>query len=167
MKKIIIDNFIFNKCIKDGKFEVAEFLLENECPNNFTAYLQVLDIKIFEWLDKHGIPLDNPNFSLYIIEKTQDKKILDWFFIQKKVPVSDSAVKYSISKGDKNILQILLNYGYKLTEEEYILASNSLNLDILEFLYENKCPYSNKVEKAVLKLGDKNVIKWFIQKNLF
>lgn len=167
MKKLLIDIFVFNKAIHSGKFEVAEFLLEHECPCNFTAYLQKLEIPVLDWLSNHNVQIDEPKFSTYLIEKTQEEEILRWFFEKKKVPISGSTVDYCITKDKKDILELLVSFGYCFGPQDYISASKKGDLGILDILKKYNCPFDETVEKTVLTLGNKQVVKWFINNDFF
>ena len=166
MKKIIIDNFVFNKAIQSRKFEVAEFLLEHECPCNYTSYLQILEVPVFEWLSSHGVQIDEPNFSLYLIEKTETPEILEWFFLVKKINISTDTMKYCINNSKIELIKRLINYGYKLKNTDYITAFKKGDLNLISMFKDNNCPFDQEVEKYVLSSGNKEVIKWSIKNGL-
>lgn len=166
MKKIIIDHFVFNKAILNKKFEVAEFLIECECPRNYTAYLQRLEVPVFEWLSRNNIAIDEPNFSLYLLEKTEDKVVLDWFFLVKKIPISQDTMSYCINNDRLDLVRLLLEYGYSFKNTDYITAFKKGNMNILALLKEKKCPFDEKVEKTALSMGNKEILKWCIKNEL-
>lgn len=161
MPKIMIDHTTFNKAILSKKLEVAEFLIEHDCPFNSTSYLQCLDISVFQWLE-HRVPIDDYNFAENLIEKTTDTVILEWFFLYKKIPITREAVDCCIMKKDKNTLHFLLNLQKGCCKaENFITACKAGDIDILKVLKENNCPFNQGVEKFVLTFGDKQILKWF------
>lgn len=167
MKKIIVDQITFNKAIASKKLQVAEFLLEHDCPSNSMSYLQCLEIPVFEWLE-HRVPILEDTFAENLLEKTMDMEVLKWFFIHKKIIITPRAIDVCILQKEQKTLQELpkLQEGC-LTPQNFITACKVGDLEILQVLKDHDCPFDQTVENFVLTCGNKQVLKWFLKNDYF
>ncbi len=164
--KITVDELTFNKAIKDRKFELAEWLIEQNCPYKSTVYLQNLEIDTLNWLyDKH-IPVDS-NIMSSVIEITSSADIIQWF-IEKGVKLDESVVNSCIRTKDITYIKWFLNtYNVKLSPVNYEIAIVSENIPVLNLLKTLNCPYDNSITEKALKYSKKKSIKWLVKNDMF
>jgi hypothetical protein len=164
--KISIDESVFNNAIKNKKFELAEWLIEQNCPVKSSVYFQNLELDTLKWLNDRNIPLDK-NSMHAVIELTDSQEIIQWF-IQNGVVIDSNVVNSCIRTKDVSYIKwFLYNYNVKLDSINYEIAVLSENIPVLDLLYELKCPYDSSITYKALRNLKKKSIKWLVERGLF
>lgn len=164
--KVTIDELTFNKAIKDRKFELAEWLIEQNCPVKSTSYLQNLKTDTLNWLYDKNIRIDS-NIMSSVIEITSSSEIIQWF-VEKGAKLDESAVNSCIRTKDTAYIKWFLEtYNVKLSPMNYEIAILSENIPILDLLKTLNCPYDNVITEKALKNSKKKSIKWLVKNDMF
>lgn len=164
--KIIIDETTFNKAIEKEKLQLAEWLLENNCPFNDTAYLQKFDIKILNWLKANHIPMTKDTLA-NVIDKTGDISIISWF-MENGAEVNNNSLKSCIRNNKNQILWLLSKKIKMVLDSEYPkIAVLAENIEILDYLLQNGVKFTEEIHDIAMKNKKKQSIKWLINNNLF
>jgi hypothetical protein len=164
--KISIDEFTFNNAIKQKKFELAEWLIEQNCPIKSSVYFQNLELDTLRWLNERNIPLDKESMHT-VIELTDSQEIIQWF-IQNGVVIDSNVVNSCIRTKDVNYIKWFLHtYNVTLNPINYEIAVFSENIPVLELLLELNCPYDESITHKALKNMKKRSIKWLVENGLF
>ena len=164
--KITIDERTFNKSIASGSMEVANFLLENACPTDYLAYLQIFDTTILDWLYSKGVSLDKRCLH-EVIGKCGDAMILAWF-IEKGAVVDDKCLNACIKSKQYNLLSWFVEkYDVKLTVDNFKSAILSEDDMLLDYLKQHTCPYDETVLEIALKHSKEISIKWLVANEYF
>jgi len=164
--KIIIDELTFNKAIKDKKFELAEWLLEQNCPVKPTVYLQNLELETLMWLSSKNIPIDKDSMHL-VVEMTESQDIIQWF-IENGVTIDANVVNSCIRTKDISYIQwFLQTYNVSLSPVNYEIAILAENIPVLDLLKALNCPYDFNITDKAIKYLKKKSIKWLVTNGLF
>ncbi len=164
--KITVDELTFNKAIKNKKFELAEWLIEQSCPVNSTCYLQNLETHALDWLYDKSIPIDKKCMSL-VIEMTQSQDIIQWF-VNKGATLDANTINSCIRTKDITYIKWFLEtYNVKLSPVNYEIAVLSENIPVLNLLKKLKCPYDDSITEKALKYSKKKSIKWLVNNDMF
>jgi len=165
--KITVDESTINKAIKNGKLELAEWLILNNCPVDDTVYVQNLDIKVLEWLKSQGIQMSKKCLSNVLCMTTVEPKIVSWF-IENGAIVDKNTVLSCISNHLSELFKRFVEqYNIPLTIEYFKEAVISENLTILDYLKEQNCPFDDSVVESAMKHCKKNSLKWLVINNKF
>lgn len=164
--KISIDETTFNNAIKQKKFELAEWLMEQNCSIDSSVYFQNLELDTLRWLRNKNIPIDEKSMHT-VIELTDSQEILQWF-IQNGVVLDCNVVNSCIRTKDVTYIKWFLStYNVILNPINYEIAIFSENIPVLELLLELNCPYDESVTTRALKSMKKKSIKWLVENGLF
>lgn len=164
--KITVDELTFNKAIKNGKFELAEWLIEQNCPVNSTSYLQNLKIETLEWLFARNVPIDK-NCMPSVIEITNSPEVIQWF-VDRGANLDASTINSCIRTKDTSYVKWFLEtYRVNLSPVNYEIAILSENIPVLNLLKNLKCPYDNAITEKALKYSKKKSIKWLVNNDMF
>lgn len=164
--KINIDEKIFNKSILNEKLEVAQFLLDNSCPTNYLAYLQVFDITILDWLCARGIPFDKQCLH-EVAAISGDAIILKWF-IDKGAIVDNKCLNACIKGQNYDLFSWFVEtYNVGLSVENFKSAILLEDDTLLDYLKKHKCPFDETVVETAIKNSKKYSIKWLVTNGFF
>lgn len=155
--KVNIDEIVFNKAIKEKKFELAEWLLEQNCSVKSSVYLQNLELDTLWWLHTKNIPLDKDSMHL-VIEMTQSQDIIQWF-VDNGVVIDCNVVNSCIRMGDVSYIKWFLEtYRVELSSINYEIAILAENLQVLDLLKALNCPYDSSITDKALKYLKKKAL---------
>uniref|UniRef100_A0A6C0AFS7 Ankyrin repeat protein n=1 Tax=viral metagenome TaxID=1070528 RepID=A0A6C0AFS7_9ZZZZ len=154
-KYLIIERNIEN-------IEVLVFIIEN-----FNVYITTYQDWIYYFINnnyfemyKYCIDLHEDNISL-ILTKAHIKKISEKGRIEFLEYISDiynfryflfdkSFLKLACESDNLETVMFFCKKGFRFSEECVNIASRSLNLEILKYLYENNCPWDREIIKYLI-----------------
>lgn len=164
--KINIDEALFNKAILNRSLEVAKFLLDNACPVNYLAYLQVFDITILDWLIAKGVPSDK-NCLHEVVNKTNDVDVIIWF-IEKGTIVDNKCLNACINNQNYTLFSWFIEtYNVKLSVDNFKSAVLLEDHTLLDYLKNHDCPFDETVVESAIKNTKKSSIKWLVMNGFF
>lgn len=164
--KIFIDEKVFNQAIKEGKLELAEWLIEQNCPRDSSAYLQNMDITVLKWLYSKGVEIDR-GCMYNVVKVCDDEETIKWF-IDKGVAIDASAINACIKLKDISyVMDFLTKYDVKLNSTNYEIAIMTENIPVLNLLKQTNCPYDKNITEKALKYCKKRSVKWLVENDLF
>lgn len=164
--KITIDELTFNKAIKEKKFELAQWLLEQNCPVKPSVYLQNLELDTLKWLYDKNIFIDKDCLHL-VVELTESCDIIQWF-VNNGVVIDANVVNSCIRTKDISYINWFLNtYNVTLSSINYEIAILLENIPVLELLKSLNCPYDRYITEKALKYFKKKSIEWLVKNNMF
>lgn len=164
--KIFIDESHFNRAIKDGKFQLADWLISQNCPISSSVYFQNLEIDSLNWLYSRSIKLEQ-SVMKNVIESTNREDVIDWF-ITRGLEVDWECINSCIRTGDASYTKkFLFKFREKLKSENYQIALLAENVEILDILKELDCPFEIYLIEKVLKYRKRVSIKWLVNNGLF
>lgn len=162
--KITIDETTFNKAIREGKLELAEWLLKNTCPVDPSVYVQNFDIGVLNWLKTMGVQIP-VNCLSEVIDKTGDIDIIRWFETNGAVVNSNSL--NSCIRNSRNLLFFEFLKKNKIPEDAFKVAILSENIEILDFLKTKKVDMNDEVVEIAMKNKKKASLKWLVLNDIF
>ena len=166
MPKITIDETTFNKCIRDGKLQVAEWLLSEGCPCNESAYIQSFDQPTLDWLKNKNIPIPK-NCLQQVISKTRTESVINWF-ITNGATVDLNSILGCIESGNNTLFHTFVSRTrITLGIECYKTAILAENTEILDHLNSVDCLYEESVAELAMKHKKKKSLKWLVNNGKF
>jgi hypothetical protein len=163
--KVTIDEVVFNKAIYLGKLELAEWLLDNGCPTNESAYIQNFSPEVLNWLKKRDIPMMETCLS-QVLRKTSDEDTVSWFMRNGCKITTNSILACIETKANKLFHKFIQMDNPILNIESYKVAILSENIEILNYLYESKVDIDDVISELAMKNKKKESIKWLVSKDL-
>lgn len=164
--KISIDEAIFNKAIRENKFELAKWLLDVHCPVDKSCYLQNPTIDVLNWLKLNSIT-PNSYILCEVLEICNDIDVINWF-INNNCVVDNKAIQSCIKQNNNELfLSLLEKYNHSLDIEAYKSAIISENIYVLNYLKKNNITISEEIRDYAMKNKKKESIKWMVVNNLF
>lgn len=164
--KVIIDEAVFNKAIAEEKLELAEWLLENNCPCDDIAYVQNFNIQVLEWLQQKHIPMSKECLG-YVIDKTDDLLTINWF-IKNGATINQDSLQSCIRNNRNEIFWSLLKKTkISLNKDYFRTAIMSENIEVLNYLFQNEIKCDEEIVELAMKNKKKNSLKWLIKNDLF
>lgn len=161
--KVTIDASTFNKAIRQGKLELAEWLITNSCPVDSSVYIQNFDITILHWLKSKDIQIPK-NCLSDVIDKTGDLDVIKWF--QKNGAIINSNCLNSCIRNSRNTLFFEFLQKNKIPDDAFKVAILSENIQILDFLKE-KIKIDEEIVEIAMKNKKKESLKWLVLNDLF
>jgi len=153
-KNLNILKWFNNKCEGDMRFT----------PLMFHYSVQYEDINTLEWLLENGCPW-NSYTSLYAVQ-TKNIEIVKWLF-NNGCPFDEYTLYVSAGSGNLDILKWIVENCYMdLTPFIFVEGIYSENIEVLNYLYDLRCPINESVLFAVKKTNNKEIKKWFEEKGL-
>jgi hypothetical protein len=163
--KIFIDEKVFNQAIKRNKLELAEWLLEQNCPHDSSCYFQNFDIKVLDWLKFKGVPVNTVSMSI-VVKNCDSEEVIRWF-ISNGVEINTETINTCIKLKDVSfVLDFIQKYNVKLSSENYEIAILTENIPVLNLLKQSNCPFDEKLVEIALKYCKKKSVKWLVQNDL-
>jgi hypothetical protein len=164
--KITIDEIVFNKAIQQGKLEVAQWLLEQGCSVDSTAYVQNFNEIVLQWLYSKNIPMSKTVLS-HVISNTGDISIINWF-IKNGAIVDNSSLISAISNNRNELFwELFKKKNIILGVEACKAAVMAENIEILNHLKIINAPFEESVTEIAMKFKKKTSLKWLVSNDLF
>lgn len=166
MMKVIIDKNIFNKSISEAKLQLADWLLENNCPCDDTCYLQNFNLEMLSWLKSKNIAMSK-NCLGNVIDKTSNPLTIDWF-IKNGAVINSEAIDSCIRNFSNEILwNLLKRTKLQLTLDHYKTAILSENTEVLDYIYSKGVKADETIVEIAMKAQKKVSLRWLIKNDLF
>ena len=166
MMKVIIDKNLFNKSIAETKLQLAEWLLDHNCPYDDTSYLQNFNLEILGWLKSKNIAMSK-NCLSNVIDKTIDKVIIEWFIKNGAVINSESFHSCIRNSSNENLWDLLKRSKLNLTIDHLKTAILYENIEVLDYIYGKGIRPDETIIEVAMKNQKRISLKWLIKNNLF
>lgn len=164
--KITVDEGIFNKAIFDGKLELANWLLLNNCPYDQSVYVQNFNIQVLNWLKSKDILVPKGCLS-DVIDKTSDQNVINWF-LSNGVTINKASLNACIrNKRNELLTYLIAQSGSSLDIDSYKTAILSENIVILDILKSSGIEIDETIVELAMKMKKKISLKWLALNDLF
>ena len=161
------DEFTCAYAAKGGHIDILKWLRENGCPWDEITFLEAATNNNFEmikWLYVNGCPWDNR--TCISAAKSGHYEILKWLHMN-GCPWDKNVYSYAIFLKHLETLQNYLTRSWDMFKKLQAGRNAQLNyggLDILEWIYEQGCPWDEHLCTYAACSGHYDVLKWIINK---
>jgi hypothetical protein len=159
--KITITELILNKAVKEEKLELANWLIEMQCPYNDTVYCSNFKISVLDWLKLKGLFFTNKILSV-AIESNCSLESINWF-LNNGAQINKDAIISAIRMNKQQILDLLISKNkVVLGKQELNVAVISGNTSTIQLL---KNLIDDDIIESAIKNKNKDSIRWLVLNN--
>lgn len=164
--KVTIDEIVFNKAIKEGKLELAQWLLDQGCTVDDTAYIQNFNQSVLNWVYSKNIPMARTVLS-NVISNTGDISVINWFITNGSLIDVNSLLSCISSNRNELFWELFKKKPITLGLDACKAAIIAENIEILEHLKIINAPFDESVTELAMKFKKKISLKWLVSNDLF
>jgi ankyrin repeat protein len=169
LKYIHINGAEYEECMlrcitRRGQLDMLKYIHEEwgiELPSKlYTIAVENEHFDCFEYLYDHGCPYNNYN-KIYIVAMPLGD--LDFIIHLRHMgfPYKDDDIKYAAQFGHLNIVKYFHEqYDNELTYDVFSAAAESGNMELVEYLHKNNCPWSKKTFDYACMHGHTKIVAY-------
>jgi len=179
--KLIIDDEIVECIIMDSNIEIMELLLRNNCKHkkkNFYYAIRHCNLENIKWLYNnifHNFNYDNDGEIICAAIYNGNLENIRWIYDNiKNINYCLDPYIEIINKNNLNIIddiklfEFFLEKGHNLNVKVFVnivknmAINDKFEIEKLEWLKKNECPYNYEVYHNVVKYGASQILEWLI-----